>query len=179
MPPATPLLASASSSTPTQEREAKRREAQEERERRAEEKRKAADDRRREKECAKALAQQERAAGRGPRIGRPPMTDAAGGSHHYHGHNVPDDCELEREALLLRARASAAAQAAARGLDASAVEPVAGPPPEFPPPYLQLQVGFVKGVTCEVAKGMCESCYACRHSGMCVLQLCRAMLAAV
>jgi hypothetical protein len=42
--------------------------------------------------------------------------------------------------LLVRARATAAAQAAARGLDVSAVEPVVGPPPEFPPPYLQLQV---------------------------------------
>ncbi|WIA12944.1 hypothetical protein OEZ85_006559 [Tetradesmus obliquus] len=140
-----------------QEREAKRREAQEERERRAEEKRKAADDRRREKESAKALAQQERAAGRGPRIGRPPMTDAAGGSHHYHGHNVPDDCELEREALLLRARASAAAQAAARGLDASAVEPVVGPPPEFPPPYLQLQPAFLPELGDELGQALIEA----------------------
>lgn len=41
---------------------------------------------------------------------------------------------------MIRARATAAAQAAARGLDPSAVEPVVGPPPEFPPPYLLLQV---------------------------------------
>jgi hypothetical protein len=43
----------------------------------------------------------------------------------------------------VRARATAAAQAAARGLDVSAVEPVVGPLPEFPPPYLQLQVKLV------------------------------------
>lgn len=48
----------------------------------------------------------------------------------------------EYEALLVRARATAAAQAAARGLDASAVEPVVPPQPEFPPPYLQLQPAF-------------------------------------
>jgi hypothetical protein len=42
----------------------------------------------------------------------------------------------------VRARATAAAQAAARGLDASAVEPVVPPRPEFPPPYLQLQPAF-------------------------------------
>jgi hypothetical protein len=48
----------------------------------------------------------------------------------------------EYEALLVRARATAAAQAAARGLDASAVEPVVPPRPEFPPPYLQLQPAF-------------------------------------
>jgi hypothetical protein len=29
---------------------------------------------------------------------------------------------------------------AAQGLDVSALEPVVGPLPEFPPPYLQLQV---------------------------------------
>lgn len=46
----------------------------------------------------------------------------------------------EYEALLVRARATAAAQAAARGLDVSAVEPVVPPRPEFPPPYLMLQV---------------------------------------
>lgn len=49
-------------------------------------------------------------------------------------------CYAEYEALLVRARATAAAQAAARGLDASAVEPVVPPRPEFPPPYLMLQV---------------------------------------
>lgn len=48
--------------------------------------------------------------------------------------------DAEYEALLVRARATAAAQAAARGLDASAVEPVVPPRPEFPPPYLLLQV---------------------------------------
>eukprot|EP00878_Enallax_costatus_P022608 GHUV01024000.1.p1 GENE.GHUV01024000.1~~GHUV01024000.1.p1 ORF type:complete len:306 (+),score=71.75 GHUV01024000.1:717-1634(+) len=46
------------------------------------------------------------------------------------------------EALLVRARATAAAQAAARGLDPSAVEPVVPPRPEFPPPYLMMQPAF-------------------------------------
>jgi len=64
-----------------------------------------------------------------------------GGGHHHHHHGPPDDLDLEMEALLVRARATAAAQAAARGLDPSAVEPVVPPRPEFPPPYLLLQVG--------------------------------------
>lgn len=108
-----------------QERETKRKEAALERERKAEEKRKAAEEKRRGKEMARVMQQQERTTARA--------------SHH---HGPPDDLDLEHEALLVRARATAAAQAAARGLDVSAVEPVVPPRPEFPPPYLMLQPAF-------------------------------------
>jgi hypothetical protein len=77
-----------------------------------------------------------------------------------HVDQPPAPC-TEHEALLVRAKATAAAQAAARGLEPSAVEPVVPPRPEFPPPYLQLTVraagvGILSGVVlCCVCVALC------------------------
>lgn len=112
----------------------------------------------REKELAKALLQQERA------VGRKGRGVAEGGPIHHH-HGPPDDLDLEMEALLVRARATAAAQAAARGLDPSAVDPVVPPRPEFPPPYLMMQVrpcvadaGILQLLTRQNCSGSAKRC---------------------